>query len=108
MIITSVFGSGASEHDRSGIKNAPTPTRRIVFLSEAKDLLFPETIVSASRIRDFPQQRRTLRSRRRRYVAGPPMPGLVREQGEGHGFFGLGWNSELVRETKADPERGDL
>src|SRR6266436_8162598 len=69
IIISSVLGSGACEQERRGSTHPPSnPKRtvvrkrvvalkRIVILSEAKDLLFAFFFQAEDGIRDFPQDR---------------------------------------------------
>src|SRR6267143_7237672 len=118
IIMTSVLGSGAWEQERRGSRHPPISPRRtvvrkrvilkrIVILSEAKDLLFACLRPAALGIRDFPQDRRPPRSRRRRYVVWPPMPRLVREQGKSHRLLRFRWKAELIGEMQFDSQLRD-
>src|ERR1700693_2429800 len=92
MIITSVLGSGGCEQEIRGNTHPPSSPKQIVILkilamltlslSKGKDLLLAHSR-AVLRIRNLSQDRRPLRSRSRGHIAGPPMPGFVREQGEG-------------------------
>jgi hypothetical protein len=104
MIITSVLGSGAWEQERRGSSHELTNNKTIVILSEAKDLFLSRSRAAASRIRNLSQDRRPLRSRSRWNIAGPPMPGFVREQREGNGFLGFRREAEFIGEMQTDPQ----
>src|SRR5207244_2683848 len=105
MIMTNVFGTDGWEQERSESSKAIATPHRIVILSGAKDLLSLRGRVVVLRIGNLPQNRGPLRSRRRRHVRRPPMPGLIREHGECDGFFRFSGYSELVGKAERDSER---
>src|SRR5713226_1005331 len=107
MIITSVLGSGAWEQERRGSKHPLTNATKIVILSGAKDLLLACARTAALGIRDFPQDRRPLRSRSRRHIAGPSLPRLMREQGKRHRLLRFRGKSEFIGEMQFDSQRRD-
>src|SRR6266446_1857609 len=109
MIMTRVLGSEGWEQERSENSRVAATPHRIVILTlslpKGKDLLSPRGRASALRIGNFPQNRGPLRSRCRRHIRRPSMPGLICEQGEGNGFFCFGRYSELVGKAQRDSER---
>src|SRR5258708_2734823 len=107
MIMTSVLGSGAWEQESRGSTHPLSNNNKIVILSGAKDLLFPCSRTAASCIRNLPKDRRPRRARGRRYIAGPPMPRLVREQGESHCLLRFRRKAEIIGEMQFDPQRRD-
>src|ERR1700675_897221 len=119
IIMTSVLGSGAWEQERRGSTHAPrinkktlvrkriVTLKRVVVLSEAKDVLFARTC-AASCIRNLSEDRPPLRSRSRRYMARPPMPRFMREQGKGHCLLRFRRKAEFIREMDADSHGRDL
>src|ERR1017187_6147134 len=96
MIITSVLGSGAFEQDRSGKNNAAKNNSELPILK------------CTLRIGNFSQDRGSFCSGCRGNIAWPPMPRFVREQSKGYGFFSLGGNAKLVRETQIDSHRSNF
>src|ERR1700674_417669 len=112
IIMTRVLGSGGCEQESRGSRHAPiNPKRtvvrkrvvnlkRIVILTLSvpmgKDMLLARVRTAASCIRNFPQDRRSLRSRGRRHIGWPPMTRLVREQGESHCLLRFRRETELI------------
>src|SRR5271163_4170811 len=93
MIITSVLGSGAWEHERRGSRHAARKNN--VMGRGARDR--PTARVRlASGIGNLSQDCRAFCSRGRGHVAGSSMPGLVREKGKGDGLLGFRGKAELV------------
>src|SRR6202158_1061727 len=107
MIMTSVFESGGCEQERRGSRHPPTNAIKIVILRGAKDLLLARARAAALRIRDFPQDRRPLRSRSRRNIGSPPMPRLMREQGKSDCLLRFRRKAEFIGEMQFDPRGCD-
>src|SRR5271157_3729980 len=114
IIITRVLGLGACEQEsRVNTKPPSSPKRiiilkKIVILSEAKDLLLARARPAALRIRDLSQDRRPLRSRSRRHIAWPPMPRLMRQQGKSHCLLRFRRKAEFIREMQFEPQGCDF
>src|SRR5215469_6227037 len=106
MIMTSVFGSGLNEQERSGKSSA---RRKITRSGESATWgrRKPEagSPKPQSRIRDLPQHRRPFRPRRRRHIRRPPVPSLVGKHRKRHSLFRLRRDSKLVGESNANAAR---
>src|SRR5215467_13593003 len=110
IIMTSVFGSGLDEQERTGKtrkpKMTPTANRRttdcgpLVLRSEGRGLRS-----EISGMRDLPQHRGPSRTRSRRHIRRPPVPGFIGQHSKRHRLFRRRRQAELLRESNPNAER---